>query len=352
MNFTCNKPVTAVIVNYNSGPLLASCVHAVLQQVRQVVVVDNASSDMSLTELENKLSSEKLHIVRLHDNVGFAAGCNAGFKLSTQSLILFLNPDCILQENSMQRMVQVIESDTHIGMVGGFLVNPDGSEQGGGRRAIPTPWRAFVRAFGLYRLEKFWPYLFLDFHLNNKPLPHGPIEVEAISGALMLVKREAIDDVGLWDENYFLHCEDLDLCMRFKQKKWKIVFIPDAPVVQTILKVIEKVHDGELWLDRETASRTFLQNFHMRKTASPSINTRKISALTRKECEILKVFSQASGSEQNKQIAAYLQMSEYTLRNHLSAIFKKLGINNRFGLFMYARKHFRRSGFSINKVLQ
>lgn len=122
--------------------------------------------------------------------------------------------------------------------------------------------------------------------------------------------------------------------------------------IQTILKVIEKVHDGELWLDRETASRAFLQNFHMRKTASPSINTRKISALTRKECEILKVFSQASGSEQNKQIAAHLQMSEYTLRNHLSAIFKKLGINNRFGLFMYARKHFRRSGFSINKVLQ
>lgn len=122
--------------------------------------------------------------------------------------------------------------------------------------------------------------------------------------------------------------------------------------IQTILKVIEKVHDGELWLDRETASRAFLQNFHMRKTASPSINTRKISALTRKECEILKVFSQASGSEQNKQIAAHLQMSEYTLRNHLSAIFKKLGINNRFGLFMYARKHFRRAGFSINKVLQ
>ena len=231
MNFTCSKPVTAVIVNYNSGSLLASCVHAVLQQVRQVVVVDNASSDTSLTELENKLSSEKLHIVRLDDNVGFAAGCNAGLKLSTQPLILFLNPDCILPENSMQRMVQVIESDTHIGMVGGFLVNPDGSEQGGGRRAIPTPWRAFVRAFGLYRLEKFWPSLFFDFHLNNKPLPHTPIEVEAISGALMLVKRAAIDEVGLWDENYFLHCEDLDLCVRFKQRKWKIVFVPDAPVV-------------------------------------------------------------------------------------------------------------------------
>lgn len=231
MNFIYNKPVTVVIVNYNSGSLLASCVHAALQQARQVIVVDNASSDTSLAELENELPSKLLQIVRLHNNVGFAAGCNTGLNLSTQPFILFLNPDCILRENSLQRMVQIIESDSQIGMVGGFLVNPDGSEQGGGRRSIPTPWRAFVRAFGLHRLEKFWPQLFFDFHLNSKPLPPAPIEVEAISGALMLVKREAIDDVGLWDENYFLHCEDLDLCVRFKQKKWKIVFIPDAPVV-------------------------------------------------------------------------------------------------------------------------
>ena len=87
-----------------------------------------------------------------------------------------------------------------------------------------------MRAFGLYRLEKYWPQLFFDFHLDKQPLPHAPIEVEAISGALMLVRREAINDVGPWDENYFLHCEDLDWCMRFKQKNWKIVFVPDAPV--------------------------------------------------------------------------------------------------------------------------
>ena len=123
-----------------------------------------------------------------------------------------------------------MESDPHIGMVGGYLINPDGSEQGGGRRAIPTPWRALVRALGLYRLEKYWPQLFFDFHLHHQPLPQAPIEVEAISGALMLVRREAIDDVGAWDERYFLHCEDLDWCMRFKQKNWTIVFVPDAPV--------------------------------------------------------------------------------------------------------------------------
>ena len=228
----CTQPITVIIVNYNAGRILTQCVQAVSQQVQQVLVIDNASSDSSLSELESSFSADNhLRIVRLNSNAGFAAGCNTGLSAATQPYMLFLNPDCILQENSLQRMMQVMESDPRIGMIGGYLVNPDGSEQGGGRRAIPTPWRAFVRAFGLHHLEKYWPRLFFDFHLDKQPLPQAPIEVEAISGALMLVRRQAIDDAGPWDEHYFLHCEDLDWCMRFKQKNWKIVFVPDAPVV-------------------------------------------------------------------------------------------------------------------------
>jgi len=82
----------------------------------------------------------------------------------------------------------------------------------------------------LWQLGNIWPRLFFDFYLHKKPLPSQPIEVEAISGACMLVKREAIEDVGQWDEGYFLHCEDLDWCMRFRQKGWKIMFVPDAKV--------------------------------------------------------------------------------------------------------------------------
>ncbi|WP_297324710.1 glycosyltransferase family 2 protein [Nitrosomonas sp.] len=225
------ESVAVVIVNYNAGSLLTACAVAALRQAQQVIVIDNASSDSSLSELEFQLSTEnRLQVVRLKNNVGFAAGCNTGMNIATQPYILFLNPDCILSPGALQRMVQVMETDPHIGMVGGYLINPDGSEQGGGRRAMPSPWRAFVRAVGLYRLEKYWPQLFFDFHLNKQPLPQTPIEVDAISGALMLVRREAIDEVGSWDENYFLHCEDLDWCMRFKQKNWKIIFVPDAPV--------------------------------------------------------------------------------------------------------------------------
>jgi hypothetical protein len=85
-----------------------------------------------------------------------------------------------------------------------------------------------VRAFGLHRFSDRWPKLFYDFHLHKLPLPNAPIEVEAISGACMLVKRDSMADVGLWDEGYFLHCEDLDWCMRFRQKGWKILFVPNV----------------------------------------------------------------------------------------------------------------------------
>lgn len=228
---SCLLPVSIVIVNYNAGLLLGRCVKAAIPHVTQLIVVDNASSDSSLLELESIFPAEEhLQVIRLNSNIGFAAACNKGLKLSTQPYILFLNPDCILTGGSLHRMMQVMQSDTQIGMVGGYLINPDGTEQGGGRRAIPTPWRAMVRAFGLYHLGKFWPELFLDFHLDKQPLPQSPIEVEAISGALMLVRREAIEDVGPWDEGYFLHCEDLDWCVRFRKKNWKIVFVPDAPV--------------------------------------------------------------------------------------------------------------------------
>jgi GT2 family glycosyltransferase len=80
----------------------------------------------------------------------------------------------------------------------------------------------------------FFPEVFSDFLLHKEPLPNEPVAVEAISGACMLVKREAMDDVGLWDEGYFLHCEDLDWCMRFKQRGWKVMFVPDAKITHTL----------------------------------------------------------------------------------------------------------------------
>lgn len=227
--------LSVVVVNYNAGPLLVDCIKSVLEQCDEVVVVDNASSDSSILLLEKVFAGKApLRIIRNRKNLGFAAACNIGASRSSSRHLLFLNPDCSLDLGAAQKLIKALESDPQVGMVGGLLVNPDGTEQGGGRRAVPTPWRSFVRAFGLNRFAHRWPKLFFDFHLHKLPLPNYPIEVEAISGACMMVKRAAVADVGPWDEGYFLHCEDLDWCMRFREKGWKIVFVPTAQVTHAL----------------------------------------------------------------------------------------------------------------------
>jgi len=222
-----------IIVNYNAAELLlASVGSAFAAGASTVIVVDNDSHDDSLTRLEQThAAGDSLQIVRNATNLGFAVACNQGARLSTAPNLLFLNPDTELAADAIDRMQQALRSSPEIGMVGGFLCNPDGSEQAGGRRVFPTPRRAFMRAFGLSRLSALFPSILSDFLLHKVPLPSIPIVVEAISGACMLVKREAIESVGLWDEDYFLHCEDLDWCMRFHQAGWRVLFVPDARVM-------------------------------------------------------------------------------------------------------------------------
>lgn len=220
-----------VIVNYNAGMLLADCVASVFAAgAARAIVVDNHSTDGSLEHLEHAVKNEKLVVICNSKNLGFAAACNIGAQASSAHHVLFLNPDAVLAADALTKMAAVFDAADDVGMVGGFLCNPDGTEQPGGRRVFPTPKRAFMRAFGLSRLARFLPEVFSDFLLNKEPLPTKPVPVEAISGACMLVKREAMDDVGLWDARYFLHCEDLDWCMRFKLKGWKVMFVPDARV--------------------------------------------------------------------------------------------------------------------------
>jgi len=220
-----------VIVNYNAGMLLADCVSSVFAAgAARAIVVDNHSTDGSLEHLERVVENEKLVVIRNDKNLGFAAACNIGAKASSAHHVLFLNPDAVLAADALTKMAAVLDTADDVGMVGGFLCNPDCTEQPGGRRVFPTPKRAFMRAFGHSRLARFFPEVFSDFLLHKEPLPTKPVPVEAISGACILVKREAMDDVGLWDAGYFLHCEDLDWCMRFKHKGWKVMFVPDARV--------------------------------------------------------------------------------------------------------------------------
>ncbi|WP_024335020.1 glycosyltransferase family 2 protein [Desulfotignum balticum] len=227
-------PICSVlIVNYNGGELVLDSVRAVLiSSVRvQVLVWDNASADGSPDSLEKAFAGEsRFALFRYSENIGFAAGVNRLLEKAKGKFLLLLNPDCVLKTDTIETVAQVLDENPDAGMAGCLLRNPDGSEQAGCRRQVPTPWRSLVRVLHLDKVFPGHPR-FQSISLNSTPLPDNPVEAEAISGAFMLVTRKALEDVGPLDDHYFMHCEDLDWCMRFRQKGWQILFVPDASAI-------------------------------------------------------------------------------------------------------------------------
>jgi len=221
-----------IIVNYNSGALLSATVASVQRSTVpvQIFVSDNGSTDDSLALLKARLGGEpNLHIVENGANLGFAGGNNVVLPQTGGEYVLFLNPDCRVETDTLERMLAVLDARPEVGMAGCLIRNVDGSEQPGCRRFMPRPWNALMR---VVNLGKFFPEnpLFRDFNLTGTPLPDQPIDMEAISGAFMLVRRSALDQVGPLDTGYFLHCEDLDWCMRFTLAGYRILFVPDVVI--------------------------------------------------------------------------------------------------------------------------
>ena len=224
--------VSIIVVNFNGGELLAECVRAVLASTVpvEVLVSDNGSTDGSIAFLQQAIVDARLHIEENHQNLGFAAANNRVIPLAKGDYLLILNPDCLIRPNTLELMLQQLELHPDVGMAGCLIRNPDGSEQAGCRRRVPTPWRTLVRMLGLDRVFPNHPK-FESIVMHQKPLPVEPAFKEALSGAFMLLRRTAMEEVGLMDEGYFLHCEDLDWCMRFRQKGLKVLFVPNVEVI-------------------------------------------------------------------------------------------------------------------------
>jgi GT2 family glycosyltransferase len=221
-------------VNFNAGEALVACVRSVLSSTAEVevFVVDNGSTDGSMAALVAELGRDpRLTLVEAGANLGFARANNIGIARAKGDFLLLLNPDCVIQPDTIRQMQVVMDEHPDAALGGCLVLNPDGTEQAGCRRAMPTPWRAFLRAFGVSRLFPNHQKLFNDFVLSREPLPAGPVDIEAISGAFMFVRRRAVQDVGPMDEGYFLHCEDLDWCMRFRRAGMKVLFVPGVRIV-------------------------------------------------------------------------------------------------------------------------
>jgi GT2 family glycosyltransferase/nucleoside-diphosphate-sugar epimerase len=218
--------IGVVIVNYNAGEYLDKCIRSVTQSKAplDIVIVDNDSLDDSLSAVQALVSKpHRLKIIENQENYGFSRAVNQGALKLKNKYIMLLNPDCTIFPNTLLKLQQVMASDRSIAVAGALVFNPDGSEQRGCRRNEPTLKRSIVTALGLGKRQE-------GIDQTYQHLPSRPVEVDAVSGAAMLVRREYFDQAGGLDEDYFLHCEDLDYCRRMRDFGYKVMFCPSASV--------------------------------------------------------------------------------------------------------------------------
>ena len=226
--------IAVLIVNYNAGDALTRCVESVLSQGRDIrlVVVDNASTDgsaQSVSDLFGRL--ENVSVLFNEDNRGFSKATNQAadyLRDGAETSLLILNPDCELFPGSLRMLLLSLEGEPSAAMAGPAVVDRHGAPMRGTFRRFPDPWRSFLTFSGLWRLGSRLPAF-----RGIEPVGELPLEVceaEALSGACMLVKKEAFFELGGMDEAYGLHCEDLDLMYRMQQAGMKRLFVPTARV--------------------------------------------------------------------------------------------------------------------------
>lgn len=242
--------VTVIIVNYNVRELLQQALSSVLRAAEglsaEIFVVDNDSVDGSVDMLRRDFPD--VHVIANKKNVGFAAANNQAILASRGKYLLILNPDTIVQEDTLEALVSFMEDHPQAGAAGCKILNPDGSFARESRRAFPTPRVAFYRMTGLSRL---FPRsrVFGRYNLSYLPVDEAS-EVDALSGSCMMVRRAALlgpwpaapatgefreaaayQGGGLLDEDFFMYGEDLDWCYRIQRAGWKIFYTPATQII-------------------------------------------------------------------------------------------------------------------------
>jgi len=214
-----------VIVSYECAPLLRRCLRS-LQAAPpvgpvQIHVVDNASLDGSAALVRAEFP--EVDLVASDRNLGFSAGTNLGIRRGVAPYVLALNPDTELRPGTLDRLLELMEERREIGICGCRLEQEDGSLDHAARRAFPTIVGALGHFSGLGRRTTtagaLSQYRALD-------VESGP--VDAVNGAFMLIRRQALDEVGLFDEGYWMYMEDLDLCYRFAKAGWTTWYEPSV----------------------------------------------------------------------------------------------------------------------------
>jgi len=224
-----NPEISIVIVSWNCWEFLPACLDSIFLQIvpeKEVVLIDNDSSDETAQKVSQQYPQVKL-IVNPH-NLGYARACNQGIREAKGEFILLLNPDTLLQSESLSRMYNFMKDNPEVGALGPQLLNPDGSIQPSCRR-FPT-YSTLVWEFTF--LSKLFPAhpIFGSWRMGDFDFKDLR-EVDQPMASALLIRKKVTETVGLMDESFRMFFNDVDYCLRIRQAGFKIVFIPQAKIV-------------------------------------------------------------------------------------------------------------------------
>jgi GT2 family glycosyltransferase len=232
--------ISIVIVHYKVPDFLQRAMRSLkearLYEQSEVIIVDNASQDHAKESIAEEFP--EVQWIGLKSNIGFGKACNVGAKCAQGTFVLFLNPDTLVSHNALSECVHFYETNKRVGLIGPKILNPDGSLQVSCRRSFPTPPVALYRLAGLSRL---FPKskVFGQYNLTYLD-PEKASEVDAVSGSFMFMPLALFQELGGFDESFFMYGEDLDLCWRVKEKGYMVWYDPQTQIIHFKGKSSEK----------------------------------------------------------------------------------------------------------------
>lgn len=220
--------LSIVIANWNTKELIIDCLNSIysiedyssLKEKLEVIVIDNGSKDGSIEAIKNNFPQAVL--IENKDNVGYAPGCNQGMKISNGKYVLLLGSDTVLQNGSLTKSIEKLESEDELGAVGCKLIYPDGRLQGNCKK-FPTLKNAFFTYLSLDKLN--YDYDMLWFNYDKE------IYVDQIATTYLMIRKDIVQKINYFDEDYRILYNDVDLCKKIWDTGKKIKFIPDAVVI-------------------------------------------------------------------------------------------------------------------------
>lgn len=226
--------LSVIVVTYNSEEYIENCLSFLEELAPQfktkLIVVDNASENSGVDKIKRIFPQA---VVKINEkNLGYARAANLGILNARGKYLLLINPDCYVKSSEIIRMIDYFEANPQVGIIGPKILNPDGSVQGTAR-TFPNAWT------GLFGRNTLLSRLFPRNKFTRKNVValsemKKPVEVDWVSGVMIGVRKEAVLDAGLMDENFFLYWEDADWCTRFRHQGWKVIYYPLAKATHSI----------------------------------------------------------------------------------------------------------------------